>query len=499
VSLLGIDIGTTGCKAAAFSEEGECLTAAYREYPTLYARPGWAELDSRHVWSQVEEIISEVAAGTRDDPISALCTSSMGEAMVPVTTERQILGNSILCSDTRGEPYVEQLKRRISQEEFYAINPNILGPNYSLPVLLWLRDHEPALYGAADRFLLWGDMVGFMLGCEPVTSYSHANRTLLFDIRAEDWSERMLELTAVSRDKLGRTAPGGFVAGEVAPNAAERLGLPSGVEVVVGGHDQCCNSLGAGVCEGGRAVCGIGSFECIAPTYERIPETSVMLENGLNVEHHVLPGLYVSFVYNQAGTLVKWFRDTFAAADRELLGEEEDIYDALAGEMPPGPTRILTLPYFETTGPPDFVADAAGAIVGLRTSTTRGEILKSIMESVTFYFVDSLKALREMGIDTSEFVATGGGARSDAWLQIKADILGVPVVRPRITEGSMLGAAMLAGIATGVFAGAEEGVGRFVQRERTFEPDPGRHRLYAERFERYRELFPRLRDLLTSL
>ncbi|MHC4591853.1 MAG: FGGY-family carbohydrate kinase, partial [Planctomycetota bacterium] len=385
MSLLGIDVGTTGCKAAAFTESGECLASAYREYATLHPQPGWAELDSRDVWGRVEAVIAEVAAQSTRDPITALCTSSMGEAMVPVTMEREILRHCILCADTRGEDYIEELKRSIRQEEFYEINPNILGPSYSLPSLLWLRDHEPDLYERTDRFLLWGDMVGFMLGGEPLTSYSHANRTLLFDIRAEDWSDQLLELSGIERAKLGTTAPGGFVSGKVADGVARRLGLPLDVSVVVGGHDQCCNSLGAGIYSAGRAVCGIGSFECITPTYDHIPDSGPMLANGLNVEHHVLPGLYVSFIYNQAGTLVKWFRDVFAGADQQLVGEDVDIYDVLAEEMPEGPTRLLMLPYFETTGPPDFISDAKGAIVGLRTGTTRGEILKSIMECVTFY------------------------------------------------------------------------------------------------------------------
>lgn len=498
MSLLGIDIGTSGCKAAAFSANGRCLASASREYPTEHPQTDWSELNSLLVWNCVKEVIAEVAAATRDDPITALSTSAMGEAMVPVTKERQILGNSILCSDTRGGCYVEKIRDSLGQEAFYDINPNILGSNYSLPKLLWLKDNDPSLYGRADQFLFWGDMPGFMLGCEPSTNYSHANRTLLFDIREEDWSDVLLENGGIEREKLARTAPGGAVAGTVSDGAAQELGLPKGVKIVVGGHDQCCNSLGAGTFQAGSAVCGIGSFECITPTYDHIPESAPMLENGLNVEHHVLPGLYVSFIYNQGGTLVRWFRDTFAAADSKLSGEN-DIYDSLSGEMPDEPTGLLTLPYFEMTGPPGFVADSAGAMLGLKTSTTRGEILKSIMECETFYFVDSLNALRDMGIDTSEFVATGGGAKSDRWLQIKTDIFGIPFVRPQIIEGSVLGAALLAGIASGIFASSAEGVSRFVRRERVFEPDEKRHRIYREKLERYRELFPALRGLLSDM
>ena len=224
-----------------------------------------------------------------------------------------------------------------------------------------------------------------------------------------------------------------------------------------------------------------------------------MLRQGLNVEHHVLPHLFVSFIYNQGGSLVRWFRDTFARADSDRLTAGEDIYDVLAREMPDSPTGLFTLPYFEPTGPPHFVVDASGAIVGLKTSTTRGEILKSIMESVSYYFVESVRALEALGIRTSEFVATGGGAKSDRWLQIKADIFGVPFVRPCITEGSVLGAAMLAGISIGAFSSPAEAVSRFVKYERAFDPDPERNGIYQDKLSAYRELFPLLQNFLASL
>jgi len=499
MSLLGIDVGTTGCKAAAFAADGRQLCAAYREYATLHPADGWAELDSREVLACVKAVIAEVAAGAKHDPVTALCVSSMGEAMTPVSSSGEILDRCILSSDVRGGDLLADALGGISREAFYDINPNILGPNYSLPKLLWIRKNRPEVYKAADKFLLWGDLVTSALGCEPITSFSLANRTLLFDIRRQDWSDELLGLSGIDRDKLPPIAASGTIAGGISAKAAAELGLRKDTAVVVGGHDQCCASLGAGVRRAGQAVCGIGTFECITPTFDRIPESGSMLANGLNVEHHVLPGLYVSFLYNQSGSLVRWFRDTFASADKQLLAGGQDIYDALAAEMPDAPTRLLTLPYFEATGSPHFIIDAAGAIVGLKTHTHRGEILKSIMESATFYFVEPLDFLQGMGIDTSEFVATGGGAKSDRWLQIKADILGVPFRRPVITECGVLGAAMLAGLGTGALQTPADAIDRFVRPDRTFEPDARRHDAYRERIRLYQQLYPALRQLLGEL
>ncbi|GAK52028.1 xylulokinase [Candidatus Moduliflexus flocculans] len=492
MSLLGLDIGTSGCKGAAYSLDGTLLASSYQEYPTIHQQPGWGELDSRQVWRQIQDVIRTIADQTKHDPIAALSMSTMGEAMTPVSHDRKILGNSILHSDTRGETYIRQLREKIGQERFYQINPNILGVNYSLPKLKWLQEHQSDLYAQTYKFLLWGDFVAFMLGCEPLTSFSHANRTLLFDIRRETWSDELVALTGIEREQLPTPAASGTIAGTISDEMADALHLPRKIPVVVGGHDQCCNSLGSGIYQAGKAVCGIGTVECITPTYDAIPDAAQMLKTGLNVEHHVLPGLYVSFIYNQAGTLIRWFRDTFAAAEHA----RQDIYDLFAREMPQEPTSLLTLPYFEPTGTPHFIADASGAILGLKTSTTRGEIFKSLMECETLYFVESLLMLKERGIDTSEFIATGGGAKSDAWLQIKADVFGVPFVRPKVVEAGTLGAAMLAGLAIGALRSPQDATACFVKQERRFEPDMRRHAIYQEKYAKYQQLYPAVKHLL---
>jgi len=352
MSVLGIDAGTSGCKAAAFRADGKCLGSAASEYGTCHPRPGWAELDSESVWQQTKRTIRQVVAHTSDDPVTCLSVSSMGEALTPVSADRRILGNCILLSDVRGDEYVQPLEEAICQEDFYRISPNILGAAYSLPKLLWVKEHQPELYDQADCFLLWADLIAFMLGCEPTASYSLAGRTLLFDIHNEDWSDVLLSKAGIAREKLGRTVPGGSQIGTVSDAVATELGLGGNVAVVAGGHDQCCNALGAGICRAGSAVCGIGTFECLTPVYDSLPDAAQMLGLGLGIEHHVLPELYVSLIFNQSGSLVRWFRDTFAAAGRKLSGPDADIYEALSAEMPAEPTRLLTLPYFEPTGPP---------------------------------------------------------------------------------------------------------------------------------------------------
>jgi xylulokinase len=494
MSLLGIDVGTTGSKAAVFSTDGRCLCRAYREYPTLYPQHNHAELDMRQVWAAARDMIRELAASSSADPIAALSLSTLGEAGTPVSADRQILGNAILASDHRGTEYVETLARAVGRERWFAINANLLAAGYTLPKLMWIRDHQPELFDRTYKFLLADGLITYMLGCEPCISYTHASRTLLFDVRKQDWSDVLLTAAGIPRDKLPRCAPSGTIAGTVADSRADALGLPHGVKVVVGAHDQCCNALGAGIYEAGRAVDGMGTFECITPVYSGIPDADRMQANRLNVEHHLIPGLYVSFIFNQAGSLVRWFRDTFAAEIRH----EADVYMRLDAEMPVDPTRLLVLPYFEPSGAPGYIGDASGVITGLRTSTTRGEILKAIMECVTFYFAEPLASLRTADVATTELVATGGGARSNFWLQMKADILGVPLIRPMNIDCSLTGAVMLAGMSTGIYTSPREAADVFFHMDRRFEPDARRHEIYRERIARYQELFRLTYDFLRA-
>jgi xylulokinase len=488
MSLLGIDVGTSGCKAAVFSEDGQVLASAYEEYDYQHPQPGWAELDSRQVWACVQRTIAQVAQQPQHDSIKALSVSSLGEAVVPVTRQREILGPSLLNFDVRGAEYLSELHERIEDERLYGINGNTLGNHYSLPKLKWIQQYQPELYQQTDHLLHWSGFVSFMLGAEATVDYSLANRTLLFDIERCDWSDAILDRVELDRSKLPQTVPSGSIIGSVSHSSAAELGLPIGLPIISGGHDQCCTAVGCGVIEPGQAVYGMGTYICMTPVFKHRPAPAAMIAQGLNTEHHAMPGQFVSFIYNQGGVLVKWFRDTFATLERKQAVESgADIYTALLAEIPTEPSRVIVLPHFTATGPPHFIDDSCGVMVGLKLETTRGEILKGLIEATTFYLRECFEALPDE-IEITDFRAAGGGSKSAAWLQICADILGRPFVRPVISEAGVLGAAIIAGTGSGVFPSLAAGVATMVKLERTLCPDPARQQLYNERFAKYHRL-----------
>jgi xylulokinase len=497
MSVLGIDVGTTGCKVACFSTGGKVLGTAYREYDIAHPQPGWAELDADHVWAQIKDAIREALGCAEADPVRAVSVGSLGEAVVAVSKERRILAPSILNFDVRGEAYLDGLAQGLDTETLYRINGNVLGNHYGLTKLLWIRDHAPAVYEQTHKFLLWSSFVAHMLGAEPLVDRSLANRTLLFDLDAGMWSDKLIAWAGLDREKLPDVVPTGTVVGTIAPHVARELGLPGDLAIVAGAHDQCANAVGCGVIEPGRAVYGMGTFICITPVYTRRPDPSAMRAQGLNTEHHAVPGALVSFLYNQGGSLVKWYRDTFAAAEHvRARAEGWDVYDALFAELPEGLSGLTVLPHFTTTGPPDFIADSAGVIAGLRLETPRVAILKAIVEGATFYLRACMAGLPGLGITIEDFRAVGGGSKSDAWVQLTADILGRPLTRPRVTEAGALGAAIIAGVGSGQFGSYPEAIEAMVGLERTFEPNLTRHREYDGAFEAYRRLGPLMADYL---
>lgn len=500
MSLLGIDVGTSGCKAAVFSETGALLSLAYEEYDYGHPQPGWAELDAPAVWAQVKRTIGQAVARAGRDPVRALCVSSMGEAVVPVTARREIVGPSLLNFDARGDEYLPALASSMSAEHLYRLNGNTLGSPYSLTKLKWLKAQQPDLYRHTDAFLHWSGFVSFMLGAAPCVDYSLANRTLLFDLERQDWSDELLAWAGLDRAKLPPVVPSGQVIGAVSRACADELGLPAGTPIVSGGHDQCCNSVGCGAIEPGRALYGMGSFLCAVPVFSTRPEAQAMLERGLNTEHHAAPGEFVSFIYNQGGVLVKWFRDTFARSERQTAAATgQSLYPALFAEIPAGLSSVMVLPHFTITGPPHFTGDTSGVIAGLKLETTRGDILKGIVEAATFYLRECFESLPGAGIEIREFYAAGGGSQSDAWVQLSADIVGRPFIRSQVHEAGALGAAILAGTGCGLFSSLRTGVDAMVRPEQRFEPDPARQRLYDERFALYRSFAPIMEKSMREL
>ena len=490
MSLLGLDLGTTNCRAALVSVDGDRLALARQDYKRGASAGQPHEIDVREVWEAVCQAIRQVAASASGDPVQALSLSSVGEAITPLSTEAKILGPCILGTDPRGAEYVEQVTRALGEERFFEITGRIPGGSHTLSKLCWLRDHDSRLYQWTWRFTLLNGLVCHLMGGSSLCDYSMASGTLLFDIEHRRWSRDILRACDLLWTKLPDLADVGQPVGSIPSPVARDLGLPAGVGLFLGGHDLCCNALGAGVIHSGMASYNLGGSMHLALAFNAIPLTSLMRQRGLSMEHHVIPDLFLSTLYNRSGgRVLRWFRDTLTPMEkREAQRRGADPYATLLAEMPEEPTSLMVLPDFEASGPPQSAAHWGGAILGLTLETTRGEIIKALLEGMTYYFAVGQALLEQVGIPVQVYRATGGGTRSERWLQLVADILGLPVERTDLVYPASLGAAMLAGLGSKAYADPQQAVEAQVRVEKRFEPDPKRHRTYRHRVDRYREL-----------
>lgn len=497
MGLLGIDVGITGCKAVAFSLEGDVIASAYREYPLQSPRPGWMELDVHQVTAAIQTVIREVAAHTQHDPIRVLSASSQGEAAVPISRDGELLYNTPVSFDGRTTEIAEEWTSRISAEEMFEITGMPLHPMHTIFRAMWLRDHEPEVFQRIHKLLCYEEYVFYLLGVDPVTDYSLAARTMAFDVRTKQWSDCILKQADLNVALFPDVAPSGTAIGTVSRKAADELGLPHGVVVATGGHDQPCNALGSGIIRPGMAAYGIGTVECITPTFEQPATPEAMLRNHFACYPHVVQGLQTTVAFNfTGGSLLRWYRDTFGDTEKAQAARKGlDPYEVILADLPEEPVRPMILPHFTMTGTPYFDERAKGAVLGLTLDTGRKEIVKAILEGVTFEMKLNAMLLEQAGVPIHVLRVTGGGAKSRKWVQLKADILDRPMVTLQSSEGTAMGTAMLAGVACGAYPSTQAAVEHLIKVKETFEPNPEKVRIYSERFKIYEDLYPTLKAI----
>jgi xylulokinase len=499
MSILGLDIGTTGVKAVAFRDDGALITSAYREYHLRSPQPGFLELDPHEVLAAARHVVGAVAAETRGDPIRSVATSTLGEAAVPVDGAWRPVGNAIVGFDARGEQEMAAFKARIANDEVFAITGHGINSYHTLFKILWRRDHDRAVFDSARKFLCFGDFITAQLGAPPRIDWSMASRTLAFDIHRLDWSRRILDAAGLSPELFPEPIGPGERVGEVTQAGASELGLPRGCVVAGGLHDQPAGILGAGI-RPGESMLATGTVICLGVRLKGEPTGGAMAANNLCYYPTAGERQYISIAWNfTGGSLLKWYRDTLAGPElAEAARRGVDPYEVITGGLPAGPTGLLVLPHFTTTGTPWLDPRALGAILGLRLTTTRQEIVKAILEGIVYEVRLNADLLRASGVDIGLYKAIGGAAKSETWMQIAAEILDRPVAMARVTEGAALGAALLGARAAGIvksLADVEAIVQRSAKVERVIEPRPEHARRYAERFAVYRDLYPATRDI----
>ncbi|MGA2111621.1 MAG: FGGY-family carbohydrate kinase [Anaerolineales bacterium] len=496
--LIGLDIGTTGCKAILFDGQGSVLGSATREYSVDMPQPGWAQQDPEAVWELAQAALREVIGlvGPREK-VDALGLSVQGEAVMPVDSAGRALSPAILGMDMRNVDQNKWLACRLGAEHLYERTGMPMHTINTLPKLLWIKQERPDLWSRADRFLLYEDFLVQKMTGRAVISRCLASRTQLFDLAEDRWSPEILAALELGTERLAMVQPSATGVGRMLPKVAESLGTKDPPLIVTGGHDQACGALGAGLTRAGLAMVSTGTAEVVEVAMESPALDENLRQGNISCYAHVVPGLYLAMTLNHSGgLLLRWFRDILCQKEKEeaQLGGA-DAYDLILAEASAEPSPVMVLPHFSGSGTPWFDTFSKGAILGLTFGTTKVELAKAIIEGLTFELRINLDLLKTAGVLISELRAIGGGARSDLWLQVKADVTGIPVRAPRVTEAACLGAALLAGQGAGCFSSAAETAEGVLQGGSLFEPDRVRRLRYDDRYVLYKEIYPTLKEL----
>lgn len=483
---LGVDIGGTGCKCVAFSDTGAQLAIAYTEYPLA---AGQVNLPPDILQSSVFQVISRCTAalGGAAREVAALTVSSFGESFVALDKDGVPLTDILLYFGNTESQEFSSLVEQVGQEKFMEIARILPDASYSLSKMLYTRK-------VAERpvwkYLFIAGFLCYRLSGRACADVSLACRSLLYDVKKNCWSEELTSACGIDPDTLPEVLPTGGVVGRILPELAALLGLPETVQIVMGSHDQIVNALGAGVTKPGDAVDTSGTCECITPLFAKIPDGLEFQKNNFACVPYLQTGGYVTYAYNiSAGSVVRWYRDALGGVFRQEAEQTgEDIYDVFNRLCPAEPTELTVLPFLQGMGgTPDVDANMTGLIAGLTTRTRLPELYRAILEGVTFEMRYNQEKLAEHGVRFERLYACGGGARSAAWLQIKADILGCEIIQVACEETGAMGSAIL-GIAAVTGKEPVAIAKDFCTYATAFAPDERRKQTYDRRYEIYKTL-----------
>jgi len=320
---------------------------------------------------------------------------------------------------------------------------------------------------------------------------------MAFDVVNKKWSSEILSAAGIGEEKFGEPVQSGTIVGEILPGVASELGLSKGVILVSGGHDQVCAALGAGVISNSIAVDGLGTTECITPVFDRPVISDRMAQSSFACVPHVKKDMYVTYAFTfTSGSILKWYRDNFGFKYKEEAARTGmNIYDILIENASEKPSDIFILPHFAGAATPYMDTKAKGAIVGLDINTTNKDIIKGILEGITYEMMVNLEKLDDAGIKVDELRTVGGLAKSEQFLQLKADMMGKKVVSLNVSEAGTLGVAMLAGTASGVYKSMEDAIDKLVIKKKEFYPDDKLHQIYREKFETYKKIYPSIKNI----
>lgn len=492
--LLGLDISTTGAKALLIDPEGNVVSSATTPLSLSTPQPLWSEQEPHDWWEATSASIRRVLADptARGEAVKAIGLTGQMHGLVLLDDRGEVLRPAILWNDQRCGAECDEIRRRLGQQRLIQITGNDALTGFTAPKILWVEKHEPAIHKRVRHVLLPKDYIRYKLTSDVAMDKADGSGTILFDLAKRDWSAEVTDALNIPLDWLPKTFEGDQITGTVSAEAAQATGLAKGTPVVAGGGDQSAQAIGSGAVRAGTLTVTLGTSGVVFATTN---EPLIEPQGRLHAFCHAIPQRWhlMGVMLSAAGSF-QWFRDALAPQTtfEELVNE--------AAQVSPGSEGLLFLPYLsgERTPYPDPLA--RGSWVGLTIRHRRGHLTRSVLEGVAFGLKDIFSLMAGAGLGEIEQVrVSGGGARSKLWRQILADVLGVELVTVNTTEGAALGAALLAGVACGVWSNIDEACAQTVKVIEHVAPVTENVARYQGMHEQYQQLYPALKPTFEFL
>lgn len=495
MSFVGIDVGTSGVKILLISPSGEILGKTTVEYPVSSPKPMWSEQDPGDWWNAVCTGVREVigTAGISGAEIEGVSFSGQMVGLVVLDAQGNVIRPCILWNDQRSADVAAELTERIGLETIIRETSNPLFATFVAPKLVWMREYEPENYARIRHVLLPKDYIVFKLTGRLVTDVSDASGTCLFNVGERRWSDLMLEQMEIPKAWMPECVESEDRVGTVSDPAGEASGLRPGTPVVAGGGDQPVQAVGSGIVKPGRCSVTLGTSGVVFAQGEQHLEHPKGLLHSFC--HSVRGQWYLMGVMLSAGGSFQWLRDTFS----EIADVDYPMLTERAATAPLGSEGLVFLPYLTGERCPYDDPYARGGWIGLTARHRVPHLVRSVMEGITFGLNDALRLMKDVGLTIDRAYASGGAAQSVFWLQMLADVFGIPVLTTNAVEGGAFGAAMIAACGVGFFDGVAEASEEFIRETGCTEPDAARHRAYGEMHALYRALYPALKSSFRTL
>lgn len=482
---LTFDLGTTALKTALIGSEGNMLTGHSVEYTHHCPQPDWMEMEPEAYWDAAVQGASAVLgrAGASAAEIAAIGFSSQGQTFVPINAKGEALYRAIIWLDKRAQDVADAWQSGwLSTAEFrrgtgYPWVPGEL----TLFKIGWLAENAPQAH-QAEKFLCLPDYLIYRLTGETAIDYNLAQMSGMYDLQTGAWEPEWLKAAGITAGQLPAVHAPGTVVGRTLAGPAKEMGIAEGVPVCLGANDQLVGAVGAGNVRPGLVTETTGTALAVVATTE-----SLLEDESMFVGRHAVPDLCYAMPFGNASAIIlKWFRDMCDP------GTDYEAFLAGVEQIPPGCDGLTLLPHFSGTASPSFNPDARGALAGLTLGHSRAHIARAVMESCACLLQEVMDPILAHEIEVRTIRSLGGAARSDLWLQMKADLLGVPVERPACSEAASLGAAMLAATGVGQFSTLAEAADAWYRADRTFEPNDELFDTYRGVYKAYLDLYQRL-------